>query len=468
MHDELCYQGAFQLAWHIRSRAVSPVEVIRAHLERIEALNPRVNAVVTIADGLLELAQEAEASLTRGDIWGPLHGVPFTIKDCFDTQGVRTTRGSRLFEKRVPKKDSTAVSRLKKAGAILLGKTNLPEFALRAETSNLVFGTTRNPWKRERTCGGSSGGEATAIACGFSPLGIGSDLGGSNRLPSHFCGVVGLKPTHGRIPLTGHWPELLQRYMHAGPLARTVRDVALVLPILNGTDGDDPYGLPVRAPRFDDLRAPLPRLRVGWLAQGPFEPVEEEIQETVRRAASALEELGCQMEEVSFPGWKEPSPIDAAMVLIFGEGIHYLNPFVEKRRRRLSPAIRTLMEGPAPSLDDYLKTMDYCERLRQDITCYFAEYDLLLLPTSPVLAHGHDVEELEINGQRVSPGHSAAATAVFGLTGSPAVSVPFSYSHSGLPIGVQLVARHFNESMLLHAASALEASSVTGLRRPPL
>ncbi len=286
--------------------------------------------------------------------------------------------------------------------------------------------------------------------------------------PLTFAAWVGLKPTHGRIPLTGHWPELLLRYMHAGPLARTVRDAALVLPILNGTDSSDPYGLPVRAPRFDDLRAPLPPLRVGWLAEGPFEPVEKEIQEAVRRAASVLEELGCQVKEVSFPGWKKPSPIDAAMVLIFGEGIHYLNPFVDKHRRKLSPGIRRFMETPPPSLDDYLKTMNYCERLRQDITRYFSEYDLLLLPTSPVLAHGHDAEELEVNGQVVAPSHSAAATAVFGLTGSPAVSVPFSYSHIGLPIGVQLVAGHFNESTLLHTASALEASSVTGLRRPPL
>ena len=332
MHDEICYASAFELAWNIRSRAVSPVEVITAHLERIEALNASVNAVVTVPDGLLDLAREAETALMRGNIWGPLHGVPFTVKDCFDTQGVRTTRGSRLFENRIPMYDSTAALRLKEAGALLLGKTNLPEFALRSETSNLVFGTTRNPWNKEKTCGGSSGGEATAIACGFSPLGIGSDLGGSNRLPSHYCGVVGLKPTHGRIPMTGHWPELLLRYMHAGPIARTVRDVALVLPILNGPDNRDPYGLSVRSPRFEDLRAPLPPLRVGWFDCGPFDPVDPEIREAVRRAASVLQELGCRLEEVSFPHWKEPSPIDATMMLVFGEGIHYLNPFVKKRR----------------------------------------------------------------------------------------------------------------------------------------
>lgn len=468
MHDEICYASAFELAWNIRSRAVSPVEVITAHLERIEALNASVNAVVTVPDGLLDLAREAETALMRGNIWGPLHGVPFTVKDCFDTQGVRTTRGSRLFENRIPMYDSTAALRLKEAGALLLGKTNLPEFALRSETSNLVFGTTRNPWNKEKTCGGSSGGEATAIACGFSPLGIGSDLGGSNRLPSHYCGVVGLKPTHGRIPMTGHWPELLLRYMHAGPIARTVRDVALVLPILNGPDNRDPYGLSVRSPRFEDLRAPLPPLRVGWFDCGPFDPVDPEIREAVRRAASVLQELGCRLEEVSFPHWKEPSPIDATMMLVFGEGIHYLNPFVKKRRRQLSPSIRALMRTSSPSLDEYLKTIDYCEQLRRDITQFFSEYELLLLPTSPVPAHDHDAEELEVDGQMVPPTHSAAATAVFGLTGSPAVSVPFSYSQSGLPIGVQLVARHFHESTLLHAASALEVSSVTGLRQPPL
>jgi aspartyl-tRNA(Asn)/glutamyl-tRNA(Gln) amidotransferase subunit A len=217
MSQDICYADATELAEKIRSKTLSPVEVMRAHLERIEAINAKINAVVTLADDALEQAQKAEDAIARGEIHGPLHGVPFTAKDCFDSQGLRTTRGSLIFADLVPATDSTAVRRLKEAGGILIGKTNLPEFALRAETFNKVFDRTLNPWNLERTPGGSSGGEAAAISAGLSPLGIGTDLGGSNRLPSHYCGIVGFKPTHGRIPLTGSWPELMCRHMHVGP-----------------------------------------------------------------------------------------------------------------------------------------------------------------------------------------------------------------------------------------------------------
>ncbi len=282
-----------QVEWS-RTKALSPVELVEAHLQRIWSLNPSINAIVTLARGSTERAREAEAALMRGELGGPLHGIPFTAKDCFDTAGVRTTRGSKLFENRVPGQDATAIGRLKQAGAILLGKTNLPEFALWSETSNEVFGQTRNPWNRDRTAGGSSGGEAASVAAGFSPLGIGTDLGGSNRLPSHYCGIVGFKPTHGRIPLSGQWPELMSRHMHVGPLARTVKDAALALSVLLGPDGRNPYAVPVPAPYLSPWDAPLPRLKIGLLAEGPFAPVAKVIQETVTQAAAKLEGLGCQ------------------------------------------------------------------------------------------------------------------------------------------------------------------------------
>ncbi len=231
--EEICYSDATTLAKRIRSRDISPVEVVKAHLERIEAINSKINALVTPDQKALHRAEKAERAMMRGEIWGPLHGVPFTAKDCFDTEGVRTTRGSRIFLYHIPTTDATAVNRLKKAGGILLGKTNLPEFSLWSETSNRIFGPTENPWQIGRTPGGSSGGEAAAISAGLSPLGIGTDLGGSNRLPAHYCGLVGFKPTHGRIPLTGSWPDLMSQYMHVGPITRTVQDAALVLSILS-------------------------------------------------------------------------------------------------------------------------------------------------------------------------------------------------------------------------------------------
>src|SRR5262249_27776017 len=212
-------------------------------------INPRLNAIVTLNPQAETQARMAEKAVMQGDSLGPLHGVPFTIKDCFDTAGIRTTRGSRFFADRIPKADATTVARFKAAGGILLGKTNTPEFAFWWETGNLVFGYTSNPWDLNRTTGGSSGGEAAAIAARLSPLGLGSDVGGSIRAPSHYCGVVGLKPTHGRIPLTGHYPEVLLRFMHAGPMARTVRDIALALGILAGGDDQDSYAQGL--PRFD-------------------------------------------------------------------------------------------------------------------------------------------------------------------------------------------------------------------------
>jgi aspartyl-tRNA(Asn)/glutamyl-tRNA(Gln) amidotransferase subunit A len=275
MPEDIFYADATELAQRIRDRVLSPVEVVQAHLDRIEAVNPKLNALIAYPERVLEQAREAEAAIGRGENRGPLHGVPFTVKDCVDTQGVRTTRGSKLFEDRVPTADATVVKRLKDAGGIFIAKTNMPEFALWWETDNLVYGRTENPWKAGRTPGGSSGGEASAIASGMSPIGIGSDVGGSIREPANYCGIVGLKATHGRIPLTGHWPEALLRFMHVGPLARSVRDAALGLSLMAGPDGLDYYAMPVPIPDVSDLGAPAglrvarsvpwtPRSRARW------------------------------------------------------------------------------------------------------------------------------------------------------------------------------------------------------------
>ncbi len=263
MAADLVHLDATELARRIRAKELSPVEVVRALRERAGAVNPGLNAIVTPIEDAEERARAAEAAVLRGEELGPLHGVPFTIKDSFNTAGTRTTRGSRFFADRVPAGDAAAVARLRAAGGIALAKTNLPEFALWWETDNLVFGRTVNPWDPERTAGGSSGGEAAAIAAGLSPLGLGSDLGGSIRLPAHYCGVAGLKPTHGRVPLTGHWPEVMLGFMHAGPLARSVRDVALALSLIAGPDGEDWHAVPVPPPGVPRGDEPLPPLRVG-------------------------------------------------------------------------------------------------------------------------------------------------------------------------------------------------------------
>ena len=457
MNEEIYYTDATELAERIRSRALSPVEVMSSHLERIEAVNPKLNAIVIPVDWAMERAHDAEAAIMRGEIWGPLHGVPFTIKDCIDTEGIRTTRGSKLFENRVPGADATVVARLKEAGGIMIGKTNMPEFALWWETNNLVFGRTENPWKKGRTPGGSSGGEAAAIASGLSPLGMGSDLGGSIREPAHYCGIVGLKATHGRIPLTGHWPDTLLRFMHVGPMARTVRDIALALSVLAGPDGHDHYSVPMPIPEIPDLSAPLPKLRIGWCVEGPFAPVDVEVRETVAKAASAFEELGCEVEQVSLNSWVESDPQNISATIIFAEGNHYLGPIISGREGQLSPAMQRRLRLPGPSTDEYQEAISSLEDFRRTTLHYFNDHDLLLCPTGPVPAHPHDSTELTIGDQTVPARNALRATIPADLTGSPAISVPFGQSHEGLPIGVQLIGPHFSETILMHAASALES-----------
>ena len=468
MNEVICYADATELAARIRTKALSPVEVMRAHLERIEALNPRLNAVVTLADGSTERAREAEAALMRGELWGPLHGVPFTAKDSFDVAGVRTTRGSKLFTNHVPDADATVVTRMKEAGGIFIGHTNVPEFVFWFETDNVVFGRTENPWKAGRTPGGSSGGEAAALAAGLSPLGIGSDVGCSIRQPAAYCGIVGLKPTHGRVPLTGHWPETLLRYMHVGPMARTVRDAATALSIMAGPDGSDPYATPVPVQQIEDFDAPLGGTRVGWCAEGPFAPVAREVEDTLARAASSLAEVGCEVEPVSLESWEELPGQDISLTIYTAEAGHYLEPFISGREDELSPAIRNRLDVPEPSAREYQEALAACERLRHEVARHFSEFDLLLCPMNIVPAHEHNVAELEVDGQRLIPRNALRAAVPFDLTGSPAISVPFGWSAEGLPIGVQLVGRHFDEATVLHAASALEAVSDHGQRRPPI
>ena len=468
MSEEICYADAVELAESIKTGKLSAVEVVQAHLDRIESINPKINAIVQMAPEALERARAAEEAVSRGEFWGPLHGVPFTVKDCVDTEGVTTTRGSRLFADLVPEADATVVKRLKAAGGIFIAKTNMPEFALWWETDNLVYGRTENPWMPGRTPGGSSGGEAGAIASGLSPLGIGSDVGGSIREPANYCGIVGLKATHGRIPLTGHWPEALLRFMHVGPMARSVRDVALGLSIMAGPDGVDPYAAPMPLPALPDAASGVAGLRVGWFDEGPFAPVDPQVQTTVAGAAAALGELGCEVKPVDFGAWDRLSGLAISGALFSAEGTHYLDPIISGREDWLAPSMKRRLALPAPSFDEYLEAVSNCEMLRQDLQRFFAEYDVLLCPTGPVVAHPHESLEMEINGQKV-PGRSAlGCTVPFDLTGSPAMSVPFGWSDDDLPIGVQIVGRHFDESTVLRVGYALESQHAPRRRRPPV
>jgi aspartyl-tRNA(Asn)/glutamyl-tRNA(Gln) amidotransferase subunit A len=308
--NSLYYQDASTLASMIRSREISPVEVIKAHLERIEALNPDINAIVTIADNALEAAKVAEAAVLSGKELGPLHGVPFTVKDSIDTAGILTQRGSPIFRGRIPKSDATSVARMKKAGGILLGKSNLPEFSYWIESDNLLSGRSNNPWDLTRTPGGSSGGESAAIASGMSPLGLGTDLAISVRGPAAQTGIVSLKATHGRIPMTGIWPRVPRRFWHVGPMARSIRDLELAFSVLSGPDGLDAFATSIAPFNAGSGSLPNCQLRVGWLVEPGFGPVDPEVSVTVEAAADALKGLGLFVEPVRIPALERDFALD--------------------------------------------------------------------------------------------------------------------------------------------------------------
>ncbi|MFG3587433.1 amidase [Streptomyces sp. NPDC047990] len=468
MATALIHSDATELAELIRTRKVSSVEVVQAHLDRIEATNPRVNAIVTLADGALEAAKAADAELAAGVPVGPLHGVPFTVKDGFDTAGVLTQRGSPVFAGRVPSTDATAVARLKRAGAILLAKTNLPEFSYWVESDNLLTGKTNNPWDLNRSSGGSSGGESAAIAAGMSPLGLGSDLSISVRGPAADTGIAALKPTHGRIPMTGFWPRAPRRDWHAGPMARTVRDVALAYSLVAGPDGID--GFSVLPPEYDTGLGASPdrRVRVGWLVDSGLGPVDPEVAATVRNAADALQGSGLAVEAVDIPALDRDNPLD----LFSRQHIMEMKPAVQEttagHEDEMFTYSKTLLATPDRSVEDYVLAEQGVERLRDGFAEYFHEHDVLLLPVTTIPAHEHALGDFVLDGQTVGPFHVSSTTVPFNLTGLPALSMRFGTTSDGMPIGVQLVAAWYAESTILHIAALLETLSPVRNQHPAL
>jgi len=469
MSNELTRYDATRLAELIRAREVSPVEVVQAHLDRIEAVDAKVNAIVTIADDALRQAREAEASVRRGDELGVLHGVPFTVKDSIDTAHVPTQRGTPIFKGRTPETDATSVARLKSAGGILLAKTNLPEFSYGIESDNLLSGRTKNPWNLELTPGGSSGGESAAIAAGMSPLGLGTDLAISVRGPAAHTGIVSLKATHGRVPMTGIWPRVPRRLWHVGPMARSIRDLSLAFSQLAGPDGQDGYASSTVA--FDSGIGALNKkpLRVGWLVEPGLGPIAPEVAATVKDAAEALKGFGHTVEAVRIPALERDFALD-----VFSR-LHVLEmkpAFVETTAGRsedeISYMARFMLSLPDTPAADYIDAVQAAERLKDGYAEYFERYDVLLTPVLPVASFKHGQKELEINGQTVDILNIMSATTPLNVTGLPGVSMRFGTSSDGMPIGVQIVGSWNAESTILHVASQLEQVSPTNGLQPKL
>ena len=461
------YMDATALARLVRTRQVSSREIVQAHLDRIAAVNPKVNAVVTLmADAALKDADAADKAVASGATLGPLHGVPFSIKDALDTAGVLTQRGSKLFAGNIPDKDATAVGRFKAAGGIPLMKTNLPEFSAWTESDNRVTGRSNNPWNLERTPGGSSGGESAALASGMSPIGIGSDVMISVRGPAAFTGVAALKATHGRVPYTGHYPTILSHWWHVGAMARSIGDVALGYCILKGPDGIDGYATYARDAEPGDARIAGQPIRVGWVSDEAFGPVDPDITAAVTAAANQLADLGCDVEQVSLPFLG--NPFATLATLVYGEIVPSIKALAAGREAELHAVGAGIVGMSDPSFVDFAAAHAQAETLRSAFAGFFEKYDVLLCPVNPMTATPHGAQELVVNGQTVSWTHVMSATCPFNLTGLPALSVPFAFSSEQLPINIQLVAKWLDESTILRLGAALERKGGLGNRHPDI
>jgi aspartyl-tRNA(Asn)/glutamyl-tRNA(Gln) amidotransferase subunit A len=434
---------------------LQPEALTEACSRQIERLNPKLNAFITICEDVIATGKKAPLAMT-------LNGIPIAIKDLFETKGIRTTAGSLFFKDYIPAEDAVVVKRLKEAGAVILGKTNTHEIALGVTTNNPHFGTCRNPWDTKRIPGGSSGGSAVAVATGMALGALGTDTGGSIRIPASLCGVVGLKPTYGRVSVRGVIP-LSWNLDHVGPLTRTVKDAALMLQVIAGYDPDDPFSIDRPA---DDYSAHIEDgvrgLRMALATGAYIEEADAEVLEAVREAGRVFESLGAKVDKVDVSFLREAALANGLMTPADGAAFHrerlaeHPDWFGADVRRRLET-------GRDFTSSEYSLARKTQSEMKHRLGKFFEGYDALLLPSTPIAApliEGNDAVE---QARRLT-----RFTAPFNLTGLPALSVPCGFTNAGLPIGLQIVSRAWNESSVLRAGHAYERETDRGKRRPPL
>jgi aspartyl-tRNA(Asn)/glutamyl-tRNA(Gln) amidotransferase subunit A len=467
--QDVCLLDITELAPRLRSKEISPVEVTHAYLERIERLNPLLNTYIRVmADQTRNAARQAEKEIGGGRYSGPLHGVPIGIKDLFDVAGVPNTMGSKILHDNIPASDATLVTRLKAAGAIILGKHNLHEFAFGITSENPHYGVVRNPWNTERVPGGSSGGTAAAVAASLCAAGIGSDTGASIRAPASFCGVVGLKPTYGRVSRAGGLP-LAWSLDHPGPIARSVADCAVMLQAIAGSDPADTATVDEPVPDYSaGLGLGVQNLRVGVPREYFFEIIEPDVEQAVMAAIARLEALGARVEEVSLPHVAHSQV--AGNVIMSTEAASWHATWLAERASDYGHDVRARIRGGLlVRAVEYLSSQKIRSLVQQDFAAAFQRVDVVVGPSVPIVAPPI--------GRTFEPGGplnlvpraiANRATVPCNLSGMPAISVPCGFAVDGLPVGLQIMGPAFAEALVLRVAAAYEGATEWRTRRPEL
>ena len=461
--------SVLELAPLLEHKKISPLEIVEDMLERIEESNPRLNAYVYVeAETAREQARRAENEIVRGSYRGPLHGIPISLKDNFLTAGVPTRAGSKILANFVPNEDATVVKRLRRAGAVLMGKTNLSEFAYGAETNNPHFGRTLNPWDTQRIPGGSSGGSAAAVAAFMCSASIGTDTGGSIRIPSALCGIVGLKPTYGRVSCHGVVP-LSSTLDHVGPMARTVLDVAIVLQAIAGYDRQDEFSArkPVRD-YFSEAQQKRKRLRLAIPREYFFNDLHPEVACAIQAALEAFKKIGARLNEVSLPHVTEAMQRSDSLLHAEATSYHQSVGYFPSRAADYAPDVRARLQAGAQVLaTDYLSALRVRDLARKDFGQALENADAILVPTVPIPAPHLRDETVEVNSHRETVRSCLVRlNRPANLAGLPAITIPCGLTRARLPIGLQLIGRPFEESAILGVANAYERATQWHLLHP--
>ena len=487
--NELVFLSASELAEKIKSHQVTSLEVVNAYLDHIKKYNHTLNAIVTLdKNAAIRRAQEADAAIARGELWGPLHGVPITIKDNVATRGLKTTNSLPLTASYVPDFDATVVARLRKAGAIILGKTNLPSLGMDYQTNSPVFGITNNPWDISRTPGGSTGGGAAAVATGLTSLEIGNDIGGSIRIPSHFCGIYGLKPTEYLVPTTGISPGMpknkyrsRRHLLSLGPLARSIDDLKLCLTIIAGPDGTDvdvPY-----IPLIESKKKDLKDLHIAWTDDFGGVPVSKDTKVALKHFADKLSQAGCKVEKINptdfdfMLAWQTYGKImDMELGILTPSYARFIQYILGGSYRKGSPTIETAYPI---SYEKYLTELTKREKFISTMERFLSGYDVFLCPVHTTAAYKHIPpdryfgplplynKDFLVDDKPIKYyAANGSYTTIFNLTGNPVVVMPVGYTKEGLPIGVQVVGRRWHDMELLSVSGQLDKIA-NAYKHPP-